>query len=188
MKYFPRVRRPSHHQVWGIFADINTISKHVDVPTVEIVTSFIANPDKAVKLNAAAYSRTVAVNAGHRQRSMWQRDIPLLSDHASDGSPLAVTAYGLTEHELINRAPEAYKPDLHFGIYDEDAELAREIHALTKRYEREGVNLTVMIENASTHPAAASNLWEFITRHPEHRGLITRYLGAVNAPTERDTL
>ena len=51
-----------------------------------------------------------------------------------------------------------------------------------------GVNLTVMIENASTHSAAASNLWEFITRHPQHRGLITRYLGAVNAPTERDTL
>ena len=141
MKYFPRVRRPSHHQVWGIFADIDTIAKHVDVPTVEIITSFLANPDKAVKLNAAAYSRTVAVNAGHRQRSMWQRDIPLLADHASDGSPLAVTAYGLTEHELINRAPEAYKPDRHFGIYDEDAELTREMQALTKRYEREGVNL-----------------------------------------------
>ena len=62
------------------------------------------------------------------------------------------------------------------------------MQALTKRYEREGVNLTVMIENASTHPAAASNLWEFITRHHQHRGLITRYLGAVNAPTERDTL
>ena len=54
MKYFPRVRRPSHHQVWGIFADIDTIAKHVDVPTVEIITSFLANPDKAVKLNAAA--------------------------------------------------------------------------------------------------------------------------------------
>ena len=39
MKYFPRVRRPSHHQVWGLFADIDTIAKHVDVPTVEIVTS-----------------------------------------------------------------------------------------------------------------------------------------------------
>lgn len=188
MKYFPRVRRHSHHQVWGLFADIDTIAKHVDVPTVEIVTSFLANPDKAVKLNTAAYSRTVAVNAGHRQRSMWQRDIPLLTDHASDGSPLAVTAYGLTEHELISRVPEAYKPDRHFGIYDEDAELAREIQALTEQYEREGINLTVMIENAFIHPAAANNLWVFISRHPEQRGLITRYLGAVNAPTERETL